>query len=69
MTPRHPAAPFKYRVIGVDMFDHEDYPVKDCATLAEAKAIVNRHRASPNGSPGMSDRYYIYDQNGMFVAG
>lgn len=56
-----------FRVIGVDLFSHEDYPVKDYETQEEAfqKAdIHNRARCS-----SMSDVYYVYNHTGRFLRG
>ena len=55
------------RVIGVDLFDHEDYLVKDCKTREEAFKIADDHNRSRSGS--MDDVYYVYDDAGVYLRG
>jgi|GEM_PF-5345755 len=45
----------KTRVVGVDLFDHGDYLVKDCDTQSEAFEIADNHNCKRSGS--MDDVY------------
>jgi hypothetical protein len=61
------APPGKTRVVGVDLFDHEDYLVKDCDGVEEAFSIAdgnNKRRTGP-----MDDVYYVYDDQGHYIHG
>ncbi len=57
----------KYRVIGVDLFDHEDYVVKDCDTPEEAYPMADARNRRRKGS--MDDVYYVYDDTGTYLRG
>lgn len=57
----------KTRVIGVDLFAHEDYVVKDCDTRAEAFDLADKHNSKRSGS--MDDVYYVYDDTGGYIRG
>ena len=57
----------KFRVIGVDLFDHEDYVKKDCDTKEEAFHIADDHNRQRKGS--MDDVYYVYDDQGEYLRG
>lgn len=55
----------KTRVIGIDLFSHEDYLVKDCDTPDEAFIIASENNKKRTGS--MDDVYYVYDDKGNFM--
>jgi hypothetical protein len=57
----------KFRVIGVDLFDHEDYVKKDCDTKDEAFQIADDHNRQRKGS--MDEVYYVYDDQGKYLRG
>lgn len=57
----------KFRVVGVDLFAHEDYIKKDCDTQEEAFQIADDHNRQRNGS--MDDVYYVYDDQGEYLRG
>lgn len=57
----------KFRVIGVDLFDHGDYIKKDCDTQGEAFKIADDHNRQRTGS--MDDVYYVYDDQGKYLRG
>lgn len=61
-------APYgKTRVIVVDLFDHEDYLIKDCESQEEAFGLADEHNTKRSGS--MDDVYYVYDDNGKYIRG
>lgn len=62
---RAPSA--KIRVVGVDLFSHEDYLVKDCDSREEAFKIADEHNTKRHGS--MDDIYYVYDDRGRYLKG
>ncbi len=45
----------KFRIIGVDLFSHEDYLVTDCDSREEAFKIADEHNVARRGS--MEDVY------------
>ena len=55
----------KTRVVGVDLFDHEDYLVGDYDTQEEAFTKADGHNEKRPGS--MDDVYYVYDDLGHFL--
>ena len=57
----------KFRVIGVDLFDHGDYLVKDCDTREEAFALADDFNKVRKGS--MDDVRYVYDDQGRYIRG
>ncbi len=57
----------KIRVIGVDLFSHEDYVVKDCDTRDEAFQLADEANKKRTGS--MDDVYYVYDDTGKYLRG
>ena len=57
----------KFRVIGVDLFDHEDYVKKDCDTQEEAFQIADNHNRQREGS--MDTVCYVYDDQGKYLRG
>lgn len=57
----------KTRIIGVDLFSHEDYLVKDCDTREEAFALADEHNRRRVDS--MEDVYYVYDEQGRYLRG
>ena len=57
----------KTRVVGVDLFDHEDYLVDDYESRDEAFKIADDHNAKRTGS--MDDVYYAYDDQGTHIRG
>jgi hypothetical protein len=59
--------PGKKRVIGVDLFDHEDYVLKDCDTTDEAYVMADAHNRKRKSS--MDDVYYVYDDKGTYLRG
>ena len=57
----------KTRVIGVDLFDHGDYLVKDYDSQQEAFGVADEHNSQRSGS--MDDVYYVYDEQGKYIRG
>ena len=57
----------KTRVVGVDLFDHDDYLVRDYDSREEAFHVVDEHNSKRSGS--MDDVYYAYDDTGLYVRG
>jgi hypothetical protein len=57
----------KVRVIGVDLFSHEDYLVGDYQSQSGAFKIADEHNTRRLGS--MDDIYYVYDDRGKYVRG
>ncbi len=57
----------KTRIIGIDLFDHEDYLVGDKDTPEEAFEIADKHNKSRAGS--MDDVYYVYNDRGEYIRG
>ena len=57
----------KTRVIGVDLFDHEDYLVGDHDDRNQAFKIADDHNNARSGS--MDDVYYVYDDQGKYLRG
>ena len=57
----------KFRVIGVDLFSHEDYLIADCSSQEEAFKIVDEKNAQRENT--MSDVWYVYDDKGKFLRG
>ena len=57
----------KTRVVGVDLFDHEDYLVGDYDDQNEAFRVVDERNMKRTGS--MDDIYYAYDDKGEYVRG
>jgi len=57
----------KFRVVGVDLFSHEDYLVQECAEREEAFRIADAHNSERTGS--MEDVYYVYDDHGTYIRG
>lgn len=64
-----PQPPF--RLVGVDMFDHEEYGPygPEYQTLDEARAAQNaaNEESARNQPGGMSDRHYVRDATGRSV--
>lgn len=67
MATEQKAPKGKWRVIGVDLFDHDDYLVGDFDGQQEAFKIADEHNKKRSGS--MADVYYVYDDNGLYVRG
>lgn len=61
------APPGKFRVLGVDRFDNEHYIVGDFDTMEEATSVARLRAKHPNGSPGLCDVYYVYDDTGAYL--
>lgn len=57
----------KFRVIGVDLFSHEDYVRADYDSQEEAFRIADQHNTKRSGS--MDDVYYVYDDHGTYIRG
>lgn len=57
----------KFRIIGVDLFDHEDYFVGDYDTQDEAFRIADSHNRRRAGM--IADAYYVYDDQGKYLRG
>jgi hypothetical protein len=55
----------KFRVVGVDLFDHGDYLVGDYDTTEEAFRIADDHNKARKGS--MDDVYYVYNDQRKFL--
>lgn len=56
-----------FRVVGVDLFDHSDYLVKDCQDKNEAFQIADSTNKVREGT--MDDVYYVYDETGRYIRG
>ena len=57
----------KTRVIGIDLFSHEDYIVKDCDTVEEAFKLADDTNKERKGA--MDGVYYVYDDTGKYIRG
>lgn len=57
----------KTRVVGVDLFDHEDYLVGDYDSRDEAFGVADGQNTKRRGS--MDDVYYVYDDKGRYIRG
>jgi len=57
----------KIRVVGVDLFSHEDYLVGDYGSSETAFQIADEHNKKRAGS--MDDVYYVYDDEGNYIRG
>lgn len=57
----------KIRVVGVDLFDHENYLVGDYDNSDEAFRVADEHNSERSDS--MDDVYYAYDEIGNYVRG
>ena len=57
----------KVRVLGVDLFAHEDYLVGDYDDWGEAFRIADKHNKKRSGS--MDDVYYVYNDSGAYIRG
>jgi hypothetical protein len=57
----------KTRVVGVDLFDHEDYLVDDFDDKQVAFDKADEHNKVRSGS--MDDVYYVYDDAGRYIRG
>ena len=57
----------KFRVVGVDLFSHEDYVMEDYGSRAEAFKVADDHNTKRSGS--MDDVYYVYDDRGAYIRG
>ncbi len=55
----------KFRVVGVDLFSHEDYLVGDYGSRATALKVADAHNAKRSGP--MADIYYVYDDQGTYI--
>lgn len=59
------ALPGKFRIVGVDLFDHEDYLVGDHDDRQTAFDIADQHNRSRLGP--MDDVYLAYDDCGKCI--
>jgi hypothetical protein len=57
----------KFRVVGVDLFSHEDYLMGDYTSRAEAFKFADDHNTKRSGL--MDDIYYVYDDQGTYIRG
>lgn len=57
----------RFRVVGVDLFSHEDYLKRDYDSRAEACRVADDHNAKRSGS--MDDICYVYDDQGTYIRG
>lgn len=57
----------KFRVIGIDLFSHEDYLIADCASEQEAFGVADEKNKERENT--MGDVYYVYDDEGNFLRG
>jgi hypothetical protein len=61
------APPGKFRLIGEDLFSHEDYFVRDYLSREKAfKAADNLNKKRPGA---MDDVYYVFDDEGWRIRG
>lgn len=57
----------KIRVILVDLFDHEEYLIKDFSDREEAFSFVDKRNKKREND--MSCVYYAYDDKGKYIRG
>jgi hypothetical protein len=57
----------KFRVVGVDLFDHTDYLVGDYDQRKIAFATADGHNKRRRNN--LSDVYYVYDDEGKYLRG
>lgn len=57
----------KTRVVGVDLFNHEDYLIDDFDKCEDASVVADEHNTKRSGS--MDDVYYVYNDIGKYVRG
>ena len=57
----------KFRLIGVDLFSHEDYFVRDY--LSREKAFEAADTFNKRRSGSMDDIYYVYHDQGTYIRG
>ena len=57
----------KIRVVGVDLFSHEDYLVGDFDYTIEAFIVADGNNIRREGP--MDDVYYVYDDKGRYLRG
>jgi len=55
------------RVVGVDLFSHEDYLIGDYVLEAEAFQIADDKNSQRSGP--MDDVYYVYNDKGKLIRG
>lgn len=67
MATEQKAPAGKTRVVGIDLFSHEDYLVGDYDSPEQAFKIADDHNAERSGE--MDDVYYVYDDEGTYVRG
>ncbi len=64
-TPRRGIPQGKFRVVGVDLFDHIDYPVGNFHTPKDAFAAADARNNKRKGD--MDDVFYVYDDKGKCI--
>lgn len=57
----------KFRIVGVDLFEHTGYLVGDYPNSDEAFAVADGHNKKRTGA--MADVYYVYDDKGNYLRG
>lgn len=57
----------KTRVVGADLFSHDDWIVDDYDSRDEAFKIADEHNKTRTDS--MDDVYYVYDDTGKYLRG
>ena len=57
----------KFRVVGIDLFDHNDYLVGDYKTRKRAFYVADQYNMKRSSS--MDDIYYVYNDRGIFIRG
>jgi len=57
----------KVRVVGIDLFSHEDYLVGDYSNQKVAFDIADGKNKKRHGA--MDDVYYVYDDKGKYIRG
>ena len=67
MTTELRAPKGKIRVVGVDLFAHEDYLVDDYDSRETAFQVADEHNKKRPGP--MADVYYVYDDKGNYIRG
>lgn len=67
MAPSLKAPDGKFRVLGVDLFDHREYLVGDFDTAEHAFGAADSHNAKRLGP--MDDVYYVYNDKGRYLRG
>jgi hypothetical protein len=61
------APPGRYRIVGVDLFSHEDWVEGGYDFQAEAFSVADGNNTKRSGR--LDDVYYVYDDLGAYITG